>query len=132
MGSSSRYKNAAGLNAFPELVDLAITALSLPHSNAEVERVFSVMNIVKSKIRNRMSALTLNSILLIRHQMKLFKKTCHTYELPENVLNKITKTIKTGTSSAGEGISQIQTPENDDETVHENLTELLNIVNFDN
>ncbi|KAL0830065.1 hypothetical protein ABMA28_003522 [Loxostege sticticalis] len=130
----SRYKNAAGFNAFQDLVDLAITALLLPHSNAEVERVFSVMNIVKSKIRNRMSAVTLNSILLIRHQMRLLKKTCHTYELPMNVLNKITKTIKKGTS-AGESTSQTLTPEipeNNDETDHENVTELLNMVDFNN
>ncbi|KAI5643242.1 hypothetical protein NE865_04660 [Phthorimaea operculella] len=126
----SKYKNAAGFNTFEDLVDLAMTALSLPHSNAEVERVFSVMNIVKSKIRNRMSGVTLNSILLIRHQMRLLKKTCHTYELPENVLNNITKTIKTRitfSNPAGEGTSS-STP--DDDTDHENVTELLNMVDF--
>lgn len=35
----STYKKAAGMNAFQELADLAITVLSLPHSNAEVERI---------------------------------------------------------------------------------------------
>lgn len=39
---------------FGELVDLAISALTLPRSNAGIERIFSVMNIVKNKLRNRM------------------------------------------------------------------------------
>lgn len=88
------YKNAAGINTYEDLVDLAITVLSLPHSNAEVERIFSTMNIVKNKLRNRLASMTLNSILLIRNQMKILKQTCHTYILPPDVLDKITKTVK--------------------------------------
>lgn len=46
---------------------------------------------------------------------------------------KLQKLLKQGHHQLAKvPISQIQTPENDDETVHENLTELLNIVNFDN
>jgi len=35
-------------------------------SNAVVERVFSIMNLVKTKIKNRMKLETLEAILLIR------------------------------------------------------------------
>jgi hypothetical protein len=48
------------------LADLALSLLSLPLSNAEAERVFSQMNIVKSKIRNRMQLSTLVNILHVR------------------------------------------------------------------
>ncbi|CAG5019380.1 unnamed protein product [Parnassius apollo] len=41
------YKDSADNNPFSELASLAISILSLPHSNAEIERVFSQMNIVK-------------------------------------------------------------------------------------
>ncbi|KAH8008740.1 hypothetical protein HPB51_003387 [Rhipicephalus microplus] len=47
------YRDAHGDNPFAELDTLAMTVLSLPFSNAGVERCFSDMSIVKSKRRNR-------------------------------------------------------------------------------
>lgn len=90
----SKYKNAAGINAYQNLADLAIAVLSLPHSNTEVERTFSIMNIVKSKLRNRLATTTLNSIMLIRNQLKCLKETCKSYVLPSEVLSQMTKTVK--------------------------------------
>ncbi|CAH2108899.1 unnamed protein product [Euphydryas editha] len=46
------YRNAAGINDFAELVDLAISSLSLPQSNAGIERIFSVMNILLEKTQS--------------------------------------------------------------------------------
>ncbi|KAJ8890221.1 hypothetical protein PR048_009729, partial [Dryococelus australis] len=55
MGKYMRaFKDAAIFNPFKELCNLAIAVLSIPHSNGEVERVFSAMNIVKPKLRNRL------------------------------------------------------------------------------
>ena len=65
---------------------VAVSVLSLPHSNAEVERVFSQMSVVKSKLRNWMSLQTLNSILYIRYGLKLSGEACYEHELPDNVL----------------------------------------------
>lgn len=87
----AQYKNASHENPYKELVELAFTILTLPHSNADVERVFSLMNIVKNKLRNKMSLETLNSILYIRTGLKNLDKTCHNYEIPEEVLKKIGK-----------------------------------------
>ncbi|CAB1415722.1 unnamed protein product, partial [Pleuronectes platessa] len=42
-----------------------------PHSNAGVERLFSQMSVVKSKLRNRMSLQTLKSILCVGYGLKL-------------------------------------------------------------
>lgn len=51
--------------------ELRVTVLSLPHSNAEVRRVFSQMCVVKAKLRNRISLQTLNSVQYIRYGLKL-------------------------------------------------------------
>jgi len=59
------FKDSGGNERFSELSLFAIQMLSLPWSNAEVEHAFSQVNIVKSKLRNRMDVTTLNSILCI-------------------------------------------------------------------
>jgi len=51
---------------FHELGVFVLSVLSLPLSNAVVERVFSVMNAVKSKARNRMHMAMLEAIMRIR------------------------------------------------------------------
>lgn len=61
-----KYKDACGNYPFLYLAKFAISLLCLPWSNAEVERVFSQVNLVKTKLRNRMNIDTLNSILCIR------------------------------------------------------------------
>lgn len=43
-----QYWDPSGENPFKELVQLAFRILTLPHSNAEVERPFSVINILKT------------------------------------------------------------------------------------
>lgn len=81
-----KFRDAADINPFQELAMAAVSVLSLPHSNAEVERVFSQMSVVKSKLRNRMSLQTLNSILYIRYGLKLSGEACYEHQLPDNVL----------------------------------------------
>lgn len=59
-------KNAGGQYVCRDLTEFALRALSLPISNAVVERVFRIMNIVKSKMRNRMQLSIMNAITRIR------------------------------------------------------------------
>lgn len=73
-------RDSSGENPFRDLADLALTLLSLPHSNADVERVFSHMNVVKSKLRNRMNLKSLNAILTIRYGLKRHGASCHNYK----------------------------------------------------
>lgn len=61
------YTDSGGQRPFNDLASFAIMLLSLPWSNAEVERVFSQVNIIKTKIRNKLEIQTLNSILNIRY-----------------------------------------------------------------
>ncbi|KYQ49260.1 hypothetical protein ALC60_11672, partial [Trachymyrmex zeteki] len=48
---------------------LVLAILSLPFSNESVERMFSIMNIVKDKLRNKMSIKTTETILHLRDNL---------------------------------------------------------------
>lgn len=49
---------------FVDLASFALGLLSLPHSNAECERVFSKVNLFKTKQRNRLKTSTVNGAFL--------------------------------------------------------------------
>lgn len=76
-----KFRDAADINPFQELAMAAVSVLSLPHSNAEVESIQP-----DSELRNRMSLQTLNSILYIRYGLKLSGEACYEHQLPDNVL----------------------------------------------
>lgn len=50
----AEMKNGADEQLFKHLTQFVFHVLSLPHSNADTERLFSKMNLVKTKSRNRM------------------------------------------------------------------------------
>ncbi|CAG8512974.1 15923_t:CDS:2 [Dentiscutata heterogama] len=50
---------------YPEIAKLISILINLPLTNAVVERIFSRQNLIKTKLRNRMSIFTLNYLLLI-------------------------------------------------------------------
>ncbi|MGH0150569.1 UNVERIFIED_CONTAM: hypothetical protein FKN15_018843 [Acipenser sinensis] len=83
------FCDAGNSNSFADLCSLAIAVFSLPHSNAEVERLFSLTNVVKSKLQNRLGISTLNAILIVRTGVKLFGESCSTYNLPDTVTKLI-------------------------------------------
>ncbi|CAN7940026.1 unnamed protein product, partial [Ixodes hexagonus] len=85
----AKYRDASGKNPFKELSDFALCVLVLPWSNAEVERVFSQINIVKSKLRNKMTTFMANALLTVRAGLKRHNKCCHDYVFPKSVLAKI-------------------------------------------
>ncbi|XP_046867136.1 uncharacterized protein LOC124460436 [Drosophila willistoni] len=86
---ANNYVDSGGNHRFKSLATFVLSLLSLPWSNAEVERVFSQMNIVKSKLRNSMNIDTLNSILHIRYGLRRSNKCCHNFEVPPKYLNLI-------------------------------------------
>ena len=83
------YRDATGDNPYSDISELALTVLSLPHSNADVERLFSNMNIVKTKQRNRMNNETLTTVLAVKFGLQKVGKCCYNYTLPADVLKKI-------------------------------------------
>ena len=82
------FKNASGENPFLDLFNCAKQALILPHSNADVERVFSAINCAKNKLRNSMKIELLNAILIIRFGLIRKKQCCISCELPDSVVKR--------------------------------------------
>lgn len=82
-------KDAAGGCPYKNLFEIATKVMSLPHSNADIERVFSTMNVVKTKLRNSLNIDTINAILHVRLGLAYKKSTCFNYTLPDKVLCQI-------------------------------------------
>lgn len=88
------YTDSSGAKPFKELATLAVSLLSLPHSSAKVERLFSQVNLVKLKLRNIICAMTVRALLTVRSGLKRLGKSSSTYEFSSDVLKAI------GTSTA--------------------------------
>lgn len=80
------YRNSAGQQQFGNIARFALAMLSLPFSNAVVERAFSIVNIVKNKLRNRMAVKTADAILRLRFNMP--QGGCINFQPTINMLKK--------------------------------------------
>lgn len=60
--------------------------LCLPFSNAIVERAFSIMNIIKNKLRNKMAVKTTDAILRVRFNMP--QGGCVNFQPTKDMLKK--------------------------------------------
>lgn len=78
-----KMQNAAGNPMFKDLAEFSLRCLSLPLSNAVVERIFSVMGTIKTKLRNRMQLPMLIAILRIRTHMNVRGICCNNFQ-PSN------------------------------------------------
>lgn len=87
------HEDASGEQDFFELGRFILSILSLPFSNASVERAFSQMNLIKSNIRNRMQEDMLESIMRIRSYMSRNDICCNTFEPTEKMLSLFTNDI---------------------------------------
>lgn len=75
-----------GSPAYPSVLKLAKFALLLPHSTASVERLFSAVNLNKTKTRNALQRKTLCGILHGKNLLKLAKSNCFNYCVPDTML----------------------------------------------
>ncbi|XP_046587870.1 uncharacterized protein LOC124293018 [Neodiprion lecontei] len=64
-------------HSYHNLSKFALDVISLPHSNAECERKFSAVNLIKTKTRNKLITPTVNGLLLAGQRVK---KNCVTLE----------------------------------------------------
>lgn len=73
---------------FENIAKIAHIILSLPHGNADVERTFSYMEVIKTKKRNRILPSSLSALLLIILDANAKKQCCLTYEFTEKHIQK--------------------------------------------
>jgi hypothetical protein len=92
---SNEFENSG----FKELANFALTVLSLPHSNAECERLFSKINRTKTKSRNRLITETVSAALMTCELIKSSKFSskqqqneynCVTFTPPKEMINLMT------------------------------------------
>ncbi|KAI4455395.1 hat family dimerization domaincontaining protein-related [Holotrichia oblita] len=74
-------KNDADELLFSNLATFVLNILSLPHSNAECERQFSRVNLIKTKARNRLNIQTLSGILLAGQHVRA-NGSCTNFQPP--------------------------------------------------
>ena len=80
--------DAAGENVLSDLAKFALALLSLPFSNASVERMFSQMNLLKTKLRNRMKQEMLEAIMLIRSHMQRNEICCNKFTVSQAMIRR--------------------------------------------
>ncbi|KAK3885377.1 hypothetical protein Pcinc_010410 [Petrolisthes cinctipes] len=82
-----QYENAAGVKCFSELAQMVLNAHAIPLSNAFVERIFSHVTNIKSKVRNRLSLETMEAVLRIRSKLAGEKICCNKFKVTDKMLS---------------------------------------------
>lgn len=80
------FRNSADEQVFKNICNLVFNVISLPHSSASAERIFSQLNLMKSKIRNRLLPETCNSLLMAK--TLLGNNTCFQWKPEKSLLDK--------------------------------------------
>jgi len=73
-------KDFDGEKIFQNLELLVQAVLSFPHSNAEAERIFSIVSDVKNKKRNKLSVETISAISIVRSSFQAHNVQCMNFE----------------------------------------------------
>lgn len=84
-----KLRNGDESQTFPTLCELVKKLLCLPHSSAAVERLFSAINIMKTKLRNRISTTTIKGVLHTKSEIT----DCYSFEATEKHMKKFNKNM---------------------------------------
>lgn len=68
--------DAAGSKRFGNIAKFALALLTSPVSNASVERAFSIHNVIKNKLRSRLSLEMLQSLMMVRSTLHRVHGSC--------------------------------------------------------
>lgn len=92
-GNLSEVKNGSGQLTFPTLSAFMKGLLSLPHSNADTERVFSAVNLIKTKTRNKLKCRSLEALLSAKEGIKYGSGIdCTRFNPSNDFLSRMTST----------------------------------------
>jgi hypothetical protein len=79
-------KDAANKPRYGNVSRFALSLLCLPFSNATVERLFSLMNVVHTKLRNRLQVRSTEAILHIRYGLISQELSCVNFQPTDYML----------------------------------------------
>ncbi|KAF0745153.1 Uncharacterized protein FWK35_00028234 [Aphis craccivora] len=100
-------KNFNDCAVFPNLSELVLVVLTLPHSNAGVERVFSMLTDIKTKKRNRLNPNTVKALIRTKLDIKNDNKCCLDYIITEQHLKKFNQCMYDDSDSDEEGSESV-------------------------
>lgn len=86
--SVGQIQNELNNFMFANIFRIAQGVLSIPHSSANVERIFSVQNLIKTKCRNRLAIDTCSALLQTRDLIKFKNNCCHSFKINEDLIKK--------------------------------------------
>lgn len=89
----SKLKKIDNSYYFPNLSLIVKYALSLPHSNAEAERIFSMVTDIKTKKRNRIGEECLSAMCILRSNFEADNINCTTFQATEQHRKKMKKEL---------------------------------------
>lgn len=75
---------------FYELAMFALSVMSLPHSNASCERIFSKINRVKTKSRNKLITNTVSSTIMASECIKKNENCCYNFQPWKEMFDSMT------------------------------------------
>lgn len=81
-------ENGCGEVVFPNLSKLAECVMIMPHSNADSERIFSIVTDVKTAKRNRLGVESLNAVCVVRSSFRNKNVNSATFEVRKEHLDK--------------------------------------------
>ena len=91
-------KSQAGELKYPNLAKVVGCCLSLPHSNASVERIFSNLRRIKTEIRSSLKSTSLVSLLYTKSGLK--RKGIKSHQLTlDDQLRKDLETVKSNATN---------------------------------
>lgn len=82
----SNMENGDG-KMFPNLSEFVLNLMCLPHSSATVERLFSQINITKTKLRNKLSTKVIAGVLRTKNIIK--NSNCFDFNVSEKMTSKL-------------------------------------------
>ena len=94
-----KKRNAADLPSFPNLTVAISTVLSLPFSNASVERFFSHLNLTKTSQRSSLKNETLRGLMHAVFYLKNKVQSAHNIVIDEHLLRAINNVKSNATCS---------------------------------
>eukprot|EP00794_Sanderia_malayensis_P010381 gene10381-biopygen7566 len=110
-----QHQTSSGSVPFKELAMYALSCLATPVTNAVVERVFSVVTAVKTKLRNRLSTEMLDGIIRIRTRLHFQGKCCRDFVVTLNMLARFNSERMYTTTNLETPINEDENTTNDDE-----------------
>ncbi|KAK3914311.1 CYFIP-related Rac1 interactor B [Frankliniella fusca] len=107
-----------GTPKFKDLSDFVLDVLSLPHSNADVKRIFSKITLIRTKLRNKLVSHTVEGLCLASQCVKLNGKCCCEFEPSQEMYKAMSSSTlyqrEKGPQPQNAGIDALMSTEGDE------------------